>query len=335
MQALETIDIAFITETWLTKSSWETIRAITGYGFEIHRADRGTRGGGIAVIYRNIECTFPFFPHYVTSSITSFEYHVTRLKTACETYCLICIYRKQEVHVNVFISEIDTLLDYATTKLNDTVIVLGDFNIHFDVVERDAINVTNVFNNYQLQPLVTEPTHRGGHTLDQIFYNRNIINFPMEPSISTELTNCDHYPIFFTIPCSRDTNKLSGFKETIHFRKLKEVDIEALRLTILGNLTPWYNKRYNLDDFSLLCAGFKNALQMAIDQHAPLRSMSLTLKPTANPHWFDAEYQQERRKRRSLERKYKLNKTLENKQLLSKQRDICYALVKTKREVHT
>ena len=192
----------------------------------------------------------------------------------------------------------------------------------------------NVFNNYQLQPLVTEPTHRGGHTLDQIFYNRNIINFPMEPSISTELTNCDHYPIFFTIPFSRDNNKLSGFKDTIHFRKLKEVDIEALRLTILGNLTPWYNKRYNLDDFSLLCAGFKNALQMAIDQHAPLRSMSLTLKPTANPHWFDAEYQQERRKRRSLERKYKLNKTLENKQLLSIQRDKCYALVKTKREDH-
>ena len=91
--------------------------------------------------------------------------------------------------MRVFLSEIDTLLDYATTKLDDTIIVLGDFNIHFDVMERDTTNVIDVFNNYQLQPSVTEPTHKEGHTLDQIFYNRNILNFPMEPSISTKLTN--------------------------------------------------------------------------------------------------------------------------------------------------
>merc|ERR1711888_280206 len=63
--------------------------------------------------------------------------------------------------------------------------------------------------------------------------------------------------------------------------------------------------------------------------------MRLKPKPTMNPHWFDWEYLQERRKRRSLERKYKKYKTAEFKRLLSVQRDKCCDLVKRKRDDHT
>ena len=62
MQTLDTVDIAFITETWLTEFSGDTTSTIKGYGFNILRTDRGGRGGGIAVIHKNIECKLQVFP---------------------------------------------------------------------------------------------------------------------------------------------------------------------------------------------------------------------------------------------------------------------------------
>ena len=188
MQALDGVDIAFITESWLTKDSGDIIHIIKNYGFNIYRSDRGSKGGGIAVIYRNIECNSLVFPQHVSSSLTSFEHHAIRLETPHETYCIICIYRKQEVHVSDFLTEIDTLLDHATNKLDDSIIVLGDFNIHFDVKEKSSTDVINVFNNYQLTSTVTEPTHNHGHILDQIFYNENTLKFPLKPSVHSDLT---------------------------------------------------------------------------------------------------------------------------------------------------
>ena len=339
MQALDeaNIDIGFITETWLEEHSGNTTYIIKGYGYNICRTDRGSRGGGIAVIYRNIVCKEVVFPHYVSSSINSFEYHAIQLKSTQETYCIICLYRKQEIPARDFINEVDTLLDYVTNKLAETIIVLGDFNIHFDEKGRASDDVTHVFNNYLLRPLIYEPTHTGGHTIDQIFYNRDDMDPSMDYTICRDLLLSDHYAIYFTIPYSKDLSRSHARYdvETIHYRKLKQVNIEDLRRTILGNLAPWYNTWHNLDTFSQLCSGFKEALQATLDQHAPLLSKRLTFRPTVNPHWFDAEYLQARRKRRSLERKHRRNKTTDNKHLLSAQRDYCYELVKKKRDDHT
>ena len=335
MQALENAytNIAFLTETWLDEHSGETTRIIKGYGFNIHRADRGSRGGGIAVLYRHIKCTPVVFPQYVCASINSFEYHGIQLKSTRETYHIICLYRKQEIQVSDFIDEVDILLDYVSNKLAETIIVLGDFNIHFDEMGRSTSDVTSVFYNYQLQPLIQESTHIKGHTLDQIFYNIDDMDLSSELSIDSDSTLSDHYPIYFTIPYSK--NKPRNTTETIHFRRLKQVKIDAFRQTVLENLEPWYNKRLEFDNFYQLCAEFKEALQLSLEQHAPLLSKRLTAKPTTNPQWFDKEYLLERRKRRALERKYKRNKTEENKQSLSAQRDHCYELVKKKRDEHT
>ena len=54
MQALEGVDMAFITETWLTECSGDVTYIIKNNGFSIHRTDRRGKGGGIAVIYIKI-----------------------------------------------------------------------------------------------------------------------------------------------------------------------------------------------------------------------------------------------------------------------------------------
>ena len=89
-------------------------------------------------------------PYCVSASVNSFEHHAIQLKSTQETFYIICLYRKQEIQVSIFIDEVDILLDYVTNKQAGTTIVLGDFNIHFDVLGRTSSNVTDVFNNYQL-----------------------------------------------------------------------------------------------------------------------------------------------------------------------------------------
>ena len=98
-----------------------------------------------------------------------------------------------------------------------------------------------------------------------------------------------------------------------HFRKLKQVNIEAFRQTVLQNLLSWNAMKSNFDTYSHLCSGFKEALQLSLDHHAPLFNKRVISEPTINPHWIDEECLQERRKRRSLERRYKRNKTPYNK----------------------
>lgn len=195
------IDIAFITETWLDNTSGNITYIIKNYGFDILRTDRESRGGGVAVIYRNIKCTMLSPPYHVSSSINSFEYHITRFKTTYETYCIVCLYRKQEIPVSDFLEQVDVLMDYVINTLTDVIIVLGDFNIHFDTINKASRDVIDIFSSYGLDPLVGEPTHVKGHTIDQIFYNCNDFDSQFNHTVSTENSISDHYALYFTIPC--------------------------------------------------------------------------------------------------------------------------------------
>ena len=109
-----------------------------------------------------------------------------------------------------------------------------------------------------------------------------------ELSIDKDSKLSDHHPIYFTIPYSR--NKPRNTTETIHFRRLKQVNTEDFRQTVLTNLTPWYNKRLEFDSFYQLCSEFKEALQLSLEQHAPLLSKRVTSKPITNLQWFNNEY---------------------------------------------
>ena len=113
----------------------------------------------------------------------------------------------------------------------------------------------------------------------------------------------DHYAVYFTIPYSIHNNQYNSVEVKL-FRKLKQVNIEAFRQTVLQNLMSLNAMKSNFDTFSHLCSEFKEALQISLDDHAPLFKKRVTSQPTINPHWFEDEYLQTTRKRRSLERRY-------------------------------
>ena len=78
-------------------------------------------------------------------------------------------------------------------------------------------------------------------------------------------------------------NKSYNYVEMKYFHKLKQVNIEAFRQTALHNLVPWNAMKSNFDTFSHLCSEFKEALQLSVDQHAPLFKKRVTYQPTINP----------------------------------------------------
>ena len=339
MQALKDakVDMAFITESWLGDDTGKTTYTIKSYGFKISKADRGSRGGGIAVIYRNVSCSKFVVPQHICFTINSFEYHIIRIKSRTEKYCIVCVYRKQEISVAEFVEELDILLDFVVNSITDILIVLGDFNTHFDVMSTSAISVVNSLYGYGLQPTVFEPTHREGHTLDQIFCNSNDFLTAVQPTVSHDVVVSDHFAIHFTIPKMHSNIAHHVASDCIKmkpYRRLKQIDIEAFRETVISNAENWsmnLNCSHGFEEASL---SFKSCLQLSLDQHAPLLYRKLDPNQTKLPSWFDEEYIQERRKRRSLERKYKTNKSDLNKHLLSVQRDYCVELAKTKQDAH-
>ena len=169
------------------------------------------------------------------------------------------MYKKQEIHVCDFIDEVDTLLEYITNNLTEVIIVLGDFNVHFDIMRKATKDVVDVFSSYGLQPSVQEPTHIEGYTIDQIFYNRNDFDSSLKLAVCTDSILSDHYAVHFTIPCSMH-NKPYNYVEMKQFRKLKQVNIEVLHHTVLHNLMQWNTLDSNFDTFAHLCSGFKEAL---------------------------------------------------------------------------
>ena len=108
------------------------------------------------MLYRKSEYLSLVFPKHISSSLISFEHLAVRHITPHVAYYMICIYRKQKINMKDFLKEIDTLLDSVTNTHNDTIIVLGDFNVHFDVLERRTIDVINLFQIYQLGAVVME-----------------------------------------------------------------------------------------------------------------------------------------------------------------------------------
>ena len=326
-------DIAFITESWLDDETSLTTAIIKSYGFQICHTYRTGRGGGVAILYRNFDCQTLALPWYISSSISSFEYHVVKIKSLPFSYCAICVYRKQEIPVYLFIEEVECLLDYVTHVTNDINVVLGDFNVHFDTNSKDACDVTNILSCYGLAPLIVDPTHKKGHTLDQVFINSNdIYDIPLHEKVHEHFSVSDHFAIEFCLPCKPYTVNASKMI-TKRFRRLDQINIEDLRSTVLNTLdNDWLSNDHVNISFSELYLSYKGCLQVSFDKHAPLFTKTVYSDNVAQtPPWFDEDYILARRKRRSLEREYKKSPSAENKALYAAQRDACVDMAKEKR----
>jgi exonuclease III len=187
------IHVACITETWFDSRNGKFTATVKEAGFGIvHSFRENKRGGGTALIYKK-ELKVKEGDES-SSKYESFEFSSIYLKHEYNNILILCIYRKQEVPCKTFCCELESYLDEISDKTEELIIV-GDFNIWTDVQgNKDAKKLSTLMSAYGLTQLITESTHRGGHTLDHVYINQQTTNLEHEVLQDTFGLTTDHYP---------------------------------------------------------------------------------------------------------------------------------------------
>ena len=315
------VDIACITETWLSSESSSTTFAIKEAGYEIEHAYRSKRGGGVAIICK---------PHVKvknnlkSKNYESFQYKNVLLLGSVKIN-LICIYRLQEIPISQFLQDLDNLL-YTQSCNSDTIILTGDFNIHYEKSDsKNTEALADLTSSYGLFQFVVDPSHRMGHTLDLVFANRHEFDFPFIHPVNLEIS--DHFPIMFDLPVF---NNVIQSKKQISYRNIKSVDRAVFSSNLCNSLN---NKLHSVDldsvDFREHYNMYSECVVEELNRVAPVVTKNLTSSP--QPSWMDAEYRKERALRRRMERTWKASLDPDDKTLYIGQRRKCAQLVTEKR----
>lgn len=127
-------------------------------------------GGGVMTLVKNdkLDCE----PISKINDL-SIEYHCELTAMLVEDLNLIVvnIYRSPKDSFDTFLYNLQRLFNYFYFSKN--IIVCGDFNVIFNVPDKDAISVTDFFHSYNFTSRVNFNT-RGNNRHDNVFFNFNI-----------------------------------------------------------------------------------------------------------------------------------------------------------------
>ena len=145
------------------------------------------------------------------------------------------------------------------------------------------------------KPLIQEPTHSRGHTLDLLIVRDNEENIGNVALLSSAPS--DHAAITFTATLSRP----QADKRTIVTRNLRDVDYTSFRESIDTTI----ERASNLDemDVNAKVELYNSTLSSTLDEHAPAREKEIQLRPHAP--WYDNALRSSKQKVRRSERKWR------------------------------
>ena len=285
------LHVLVITETWLRKGDLDSVACgeMTPDGFKLQHLPRANkRGGGLAIIHtsalqvssmRSITCA-------------SFEGFSLTITSSGSTVCLVAIYRPPQNSIPEYLNDFTDLIESIITSTATELLVIGDFNIHWTAAnDNGASRFRNITESLGLTQHVDFPTHSRGHVLDLIFSRFTDIGLTVTGKDHT--VNSDHACVLFalTFPCPKKVTK------TISIRKLRAIDTESLCRDVSVTFAT-----LPTDDCSSACEQYNLRLQHLLNQHAPMKTVTITTKPDSP--WFTFEVRSARRELRRLERQW-------------------------------
>jgi exonuclease III len=287
------IDILSLQETWLTSDTYPAIKcdiAPPGYTVEhVYRpsvAGRPSRGGGLAIVYRD---------HYKTHSIdlhvkpTSFEMQSLIISSTTPPILLLNIYQPRSPPSDVFFDELCTLISNAVVESSARLIICGDFNCPGQAGQISE-KLDDVLVSHGLHQLVQQPT-RGENLLDIIAVSDpayvNHIRVVDSAAVS------DHSIVVASLQSRRPQPSVIQFASR-NLKRLNHVEFEArLRSSVLFTAP------------SSSADGFATQLQSVVtdclNELVPLRTMRRRARKLS-AKWLSAEAVTAKRRRRKLER---------------------------------
>lgn len=288
-------DVAVITETWLHEGIAD--EEVVPPSYRVFRRDRGTRGGGVALlIKKNIECT-AFGGVQVNESI------FCKLQLNGVSIIVGAVYRPP----NAPLSFLETLSDFLEGHIRDNtkVIIAGDFNLpglRWDTLVPGATEVKDcellleIAYNFNLKQVVNEITRHGptsGSILDLIFLSDGF----REPEIMLHDGLSDHKLI--SLKC--EFGSVTKYKK--REPKLVPDFQNADDVTILDYLETTFDNFERSRPVNELWKEFKNAVNYCMAHYVPRKRVN----PKKYSPWITREIIQLQRKIKRRRRKKPVN----------------------------
>ena len=296
-------DIFFFTETWLKESGDDVrINTLTPAHYECKSFPRLTGlGGGICVLSKK-NCIK--LKHHYILDFNTFEALRTVFNYENTSVTFLCIYRPCPSATNrftpkEFLEEFDEFLNiyFHESSLH---IILGDFNFHYDCPQETYVKqITNIFKARDLIQTVTEPTQNSGHILDWVIVHSSYISEIFNVSVYNPCLS-DHSQVSFQLSLSRPP--LST--RVIESRNYRLINYHQFN----NDVRAACNKIINSTDKP---SAYQDELSSIINTHAPLRSRSVTDRPSSP--WINSEVLDAKRLSRKAERKFRKSKLLTDK----------------------
>ena len=286
-------DLIAISETWIKPSTaTSTLAELTPPGYSLLHVPRaGRTGGGVALIHRNtLKAKI-----VDTSRFYSFEHMTVTVKYRSASYVVVVLYRPdKDKHkkptFDKFKDEFPKLLEDILV-LNNPVYIMGDFNIH---VNNDKClnkkSFLDLLDTFGLVQNVKSSTHRDGNILDLLITRAD--HCPLHVDVC-DIALSDHYAVKFSLP----TTKPPLPTKTITYRRIKAIDIDQF----VDDIKESGLCEFQTDDPNALADKYNAVLVELLDHHAPLKSRTITVHPSA-PRYND-EIMTAKQERRRAEKK--------------------------------
>ena len=192
--------IIAISETWLNSTVADLEVDINGY--KIERLDRTSRGGGVAIYFRD-GCKFKRRADLEDPNI---EAICVELKIGKVCYILACVYRAPNSDYTNLLEYLDDLVRIATAK-GFEIILIGDLNCDVsNPVLPQTIALEEFIISNQLKQLITEPTRQtiSSKTLIDVLITSSHDTFTDSGIVETAIS--DHFPIYGIFACKQREN---------------------------------------------------------------------------------------------------------------------------------
>lgn len=312
------IDILFLSETWLTTDSLpSTLNSITPPNYSlIHCPRLDRRGGGLAILHRShLKIKTLSLPSFL-----SFESLCVQLTLSSSSYTFLNIYRPPILSISQFISDFSTLLEHFASSPSEFIIT-GDFNIHVDTPAAPYVSsFLDLLATFDLQQHVSFPTHTSGHTLDLLISKSS--STLISDTNYTDPALSDHYALLSVLSIPTHS-RLPRIKKYI--RSISKVDPVKFSNDIL-NSDLYLSPAPTLDSYILQ---FNSTLSSLLDKHAPLKSITCSSRP--HKPFITDEILKAKTLRSTLETIYRKSKTPENKLNFKRQAKLITKLITTSR----
>lgn len=268
------IDILCLSEHWVTNKEILLSANVVGFNLSSAFCRSHSIHGGVCIYVRE-------GLHYKEYNVEN--YSIDKISEFCAIEILpfkilvISVYRSCASDINAFFVQFEHLLISIHDRF-DRIVILGDFNIHFNLESNHVLDFKNILNSFGINITINEYTrinHMSASCIDNILTNINedlYRTMVVNPSLSDHLGQ----HIIITYPERRITEK-------IYLRKITCSGLAKVQNAL--NELDW-NAFYQSNDVEFMSLFLLENLQKLILEHFPIKTVDKRNKPVS---WFTDE----------------------------------------------